>query len=381
MDKAFCTLHQTQANCKNSKSSDNKNPKDGKGRACIHYASLNGHTLLVKYILHQSPKDVNPSDVDGITPLHLAASRGHFAICVLIMSKVRDKNPSARSGQTPLHLSAQYGHYSVCKLFLENIHNKNPSRSDGRTPHDLAVLFLNSLNHERICRLIRTHMNPLPIDANPRNELCQLWNQLHLKEWNSKHEANFEIETISIRLERDILITPSTAKPFNLQLDELMEIDNMLIVKHFLGTGSDPEIFMELYKAKSPGAIIHSTNCNVFAIMRLFRNEYRILDCPLISFAMITDENSKNENENIIPIISDWRLLGETVGRYPTSPAVMIHHKGLFVWGKSGNSAAIRLDSILQILELNCKLQMTSFEMQKLGLKACHIPCKSVRHF
>ena len=79
-------------------SSVNKNPKDGKGRACIHYASLNGHTLLVKYILHQSPKDVNPSDVDGITPLHLAASRGHFAICVLIMSKVRDKNPSARSG-------------------------------------------------------------------------------------------------------------------------------------------------------------------------------------------------------------------------------------------------------------------------------------------
>ena len=248
-------------------SSNEKNPRDENGRTCMHYASLNNHTLLINYILDQSPRDVNPTDVNGITPLHQAASRGYFAICVLIMSRISDKNPSSLDGQTPLHLSAMYGHYSVCKLLLENIHNKNPPRlGDGRTPHDLVQFLLNSRNHSRISRLIRTHMQPLPNpNVNPRNVLSQIWNQLHLKLWNSKHETNFEIETISIRSGRDIFITPAAAKPFDLQPHQILEIDNMSIVKSFTnnfpGTGSDPEIFMELYKAKSCGAIIHSSNC------------------------------------------------------------------------------------------------------------------------
>ena len=116
--------------------------------------------------------------------------------------------------------------------------------------------------------------------------------------------------------------------------------------------------------------------------MRLFHGkEYRIIDCPLISLAMITDENKEKDNECIIPIIADLSLLTETVGRYPTSPAVMIHQKGIFVWAKCGDSAALRLDAILQIFEINCKYQIKAFEMQKIGLKTCHIPCKSVRQF
>lgn len=96
---------------------------------------------------------------------------------------------------------------------------------------------------------------------------------------------------------------------------------------------------------------------------------------------MITDENKEKDNECIIPIIADLSLLTETVGRYPTSPAVMIHQKGIFVWAKCGDSAALRLDAILQIFEINCKYQIKAFEMQKIGLKTCHIPCKSVRQF
>ena len=57
------------------------------------------------------------------------------------------------------------------------------------------------------------------------------------------------------------------------------------------------------------------------------------------------------------------------------------YQKGIFVWAKCGDSAALRLDAILQIFEINCKYQIKAFEMQKIGLKTCHIPCKSVRQF
>ena len=54
------------------------------------------------------------------------------------MQKVDDKNPAADyDGLTPLHLAAQKGHLDVCKLIIPNIENRNPG-SKWSTPKDLA---------------------------------------------------------------------------------------------------------------------------------------------------------------------------------------------------------------------------------------------------
>ena len=53
----------------------------------------------------------NPGDIKGITPLHNAASNGHFDTCQLIIGQVENKNPVDIDGFTPLYNAAICGHF------------------------------------------------------------------------------------------------------------------------------------------------------------------------------------------------------------------------------------------------------------------------------
>ena len=58
---------------------------------------------------------------DGATPLHMAAYKGYFEICKIIIENVEDKNPSRNDGTTPLYMAAQFGHFKICKLIMDNV--------------------------------------------------------------------------------------------------------------------------------------------------------------------------------------------------------------------------------------------------------------------
>ena len=88
----------------------------------------------------------NPQSIgDQVTPLHLAAIKGHWKICELFFayfSKLKEdasKNPKNSKGDTPLHWAANYGHMLVCQVILDNIKDKNPSNDEGLTPFDFAI--------------------------------------------------------------------------------------------------------------------------------------------------------------------------------------------------------------------------------------------------
>ena len=55
-----------------------------------------------------------------LTPLLLAADRGHTDICQLIIDNVSDpctdKNPCNKDGNTPLDFAVLNGHTEVCQL-------------------------------------------------------------------------------------------------------------------------------------------------------------------------------------------------------------------------------------------------------------------------
>ena len=65
---------------------------------------------------------------DGATPLHMAAFKGYFEICKLILENVDDKNPSRNDGTTPLYMAAQFGHYKISAFFKSR---NNYSWKDG----------------------------------------------------------------------------------------------------------------------------------------------------------------------------------------------------------------------------------------------------------
>ena len=87
----------------------------------------------------------NPADKGGLTPLHIAAKRGHLDICEIILKNMdnKNKNPEAplHHGNTPLHFAAKNGNLDVYNLIIKytkGLININPKNSEGKTPLNLA---------------------------------------------------------------------------------------------------------------------------------------------------------------------------------------------------------------------------------------------------
>ena len=66
----------------------------------------------------------NPADVNGFTPLHLAAQNGHSEIYGLMVQNAIEKNPAANNGQTPVDIAKIYDHEALFQfmsfIFWEN---------------------------------------------------------------------------------------------------------------------------------------------------------------------------------------------------------------------------------------------------------------------
>ncbi|SCO84237.1 uncharacterized protein FRV6_08364 [Fusarium oxysporum] len=69
-------------------------------------------------------------DENLMTPLHLAASSGHYDIVKLLLS-YKNKDWFAPGGITPIHLAARYGHSKVVKLLISHgVHDWINDRAD-----------------------------------------------------------------------------------------------------------------------------------------------------------------------------------------------------------------------------------------------------------
>jgi hypothetical protein len=74
----------------------------------------------------------------GLTPLHLAAQRGHYEMCNFLLECGASYTVSSLAGKTPLHLAAENGKGGVCTLLLD--HGASPKEVDrkGKTAIDTA---------------------------------------------------------------------------------------------------------------------------------------------------------------------------------------------------------------------------------------------------
>ena len=102
-----------------------RNQTNVNGRTPLHLAANAGHVLVCDYIICIID-DKSPADEEGMTPFHLAAKSGHVGVCELFLGNIRDKHPKNKHGMAPLHLAVLEGHLNVCQLIVDKVEDKNP---------------------------------------------------------------------------------------------------------------------------------------------------------------------------------------------------------------------------------------------------------------
>merc|ERR1712110_67963 len=85
--------------------------------------------------------DVNTTDEEQSTPLHVASLHGHEALVTLLLNAKSDPNANDVNLQTPLHCAALKGHTNVVQILLAQQADPNVYDSEDQTPLDWAIML------------------------------------------------------------------------------------------------------------------------------------------------------------------------------------------------------------------------------------------------
>jgi ankyrin repeat protein len=78
-------------------------------------AAAKGDVVRLHFLVREQGLDVDCGDYDKRTAIHLAASEGSLAVCVVLVDELgANHSPEDRWGGTPLNDATRHGHQAVC---------------------------------------------------------------------------------------------------------------------------------------------------------------------------------------------------------------------------------------------------------------------------
>ena len=123
----------------------------------LHLGAAYGYELFCLELLERPEVPANEQDSSGCTALHYAASRGHLAVCQLLLGHWRFKAQELQDwhGWTALHAAAHHGRAEACEAILGCARFRAAAARDrdGQTALHLAA----RRGHEAICRSLARH--------------------------------------------------------------------------------------------------------------------------------------------------------------------------------------------------------------------------------
>lgn len=116
------------------------NPRSKQAETPLWVAARSHDDATVAEILAEHRAEVDAVDVQGVSPLIVAAETGHPAMVRFLLSKGALVERRSHDGRTALHHAAENGHEDVVEALLESEASPNQAMNDGRTALQVAVL-------------------------------------------------------------------------------------------------------------------------------------------------------------------------------------------------------------------------------------------------
>ena len=136
----------------------NVNVYDTSRNTPLHFAASEGH-FEVSHMLLEREADVHSQNDERLTPLHRASQgmrEGHRDIMRLLLYHGANCNARDNRGNTALHLAASEGHLDVARMLLERGADVNSQNNEGLTPLQRASQGLQE-GYRDIMRLLLDH--------------------------------------------------------------------------------------------------------------------------------------------------------------------------------------------------------------------------------
>lgn len=136
------------------------------GETALMMACLQGRMDLVRVMVEDREVELNKT---GWTPLHYAATNGHYDIVKLLLDHSAYVDAESPNGTTPLMMAARGGHIEVVKLLLDEGADMRMRNQQGMT----AIDFADRYDHANIAEGLRSRwgkvypQTPVPAPARP----------------------------------------------------------------------------------------------------------------------------------------------------------------------------------------------------------------------
>uniref|UniRef100_A0A8C6JZK9 Uncharacterized protein n=1 Tax=Melopsittacus undulatus TaxID=13146 RepID=A0A8C6JZK9_MELUD len=108
----------------------------------LHMAALHGHSELVSLLLKHGAS-ISAKNAKQAVPLHLACQKGHFQVVKCLMDYNAEQNKKDIYGNTPLIYACLNGQYETTALLLQHGASVNLSNAKGNTALHEAVIGKN----------------------------------------------------------------------------------------------------------------------------------------------------------------------------------------------------------------------------------------------